>query len=222
METCIAVPIKTINTRLPGKTFRFLDGRPLYEYLFTTLKKLNGKEVKNVYIYSSDKKVLNISKKWGFIPLKQPKEYDTNPSVTGDFLIKQIIPNLFRYDIIGWFHITTPFLSENTIKRAISLIDEDKKVDSLFGVIPKYNRFWYQGKPVNHNPKNLIRTQDLSPIYEEADFYFFKRNSFEKYEKRVCGNFKTLEVNKIEGIDIDNLEDLIYAESLIKLGLVKF
>lgn len=224
MKTCIAVPIKTINKRLPNKTFRLLNNKPLYTYLFTTLKDAMYSEViDNVFVYSSNDDMLKISESWGFQPLKQPSEYDTNTAVTGDFLIEQIMPHLKEYRIIGWCHIVTPFLTKNTIEKSISILetDKDKTIDSLFGIKPIFNRLWYQDKPVNHDINHLVRTQDLIPVHEEADFYFFRNESFQKYHKRICGNFKTLEVGKVESVDIDDIEDLLYAETLIKNKLVK-
>ncbi|GIU68460.1 MAG: hypothetical protein KatS3mg093_347 [Candidatus Parcubacteria bacterium] len=218
MDTCILVPIKTKNKRLPGKTFRLLNGKPLYTYLFKTLKDLKNDGLE-IYIDSSDKKVLSISRECGFNVFVRPEEYNQD-YITGDELIARNIDKL-NYEIIGLLHITSPFLTLKTIKKAISIIEENKHLDSLFGVVPRYNRFWYQNKPINHNPNKLTRTQDLVPIYEEADFYFFRKKSFKKYGKRVCGNFQTIEVNKIEAVDIDYLEDLLYAEALIKGGLVQ-
>ncbi len=221
MDVCICVPIKTINKRLPGKTFHLLDGKPLYSYLFSTLREvLNLSDVNKVVIYSSDEKVLQLAKEWRFSQLRQPEEY-TADSFTGDFLIEQIMPNINDFEIIGWLHITSPFLSSASIEKAVSLMQENPSLDSVFGVAPRYNRFWYEGKPVNHDIHKLVRTQDLTPVYEEADFYFFRRDSFLKHKKRVCGNFQPLEVSRIEAVDIDNLEDLLYAEALIKSGLVK-
>ena len=221
MSNCILVPIKTNNKRLPGKTFRPLAGKPLYSYLFDTLMKVKAsRTAREVYVYSSDKTILSLAEDWGFSPLKQPPEYDTTPSVTGDFLIEKVIPDIEEVDVIGWLHITTPFLTPATIRRAVSSLENSSELDSVFGITPRYNRFWYGGKPVNHDTKKLIRTQDLTPVYEEADFYFFRRESFRKYGKRVCGNFQTIEVDRIEAVDIDCLEDLLYAEALIKSGLV--
>lgn len=222
MKTCIAVPIKTINRRLPGKTFKLLNGKPLYSYLFNTLREVNTSgDVGQVFVYSSDEKVLDITRKWNFTPLKQPPEYDTNPNVTGDFLIEKIIDDVKEYDLIGWLHLTSPFLTGETIKRSISFMNQNPGIDSLFGVVPRYNRFWHKGQPINHDPEKLLRTQDLVPVQEEADFYFFRRDSFETYRKRVCGNFYALEVKPVEAVDIDNLQDLVYAESLLKSRLVK-
>lgn len=217
MKTCIIVPIKTINKRLPGKTFKKLAGKPLYYYLFKTLKNLDMSG--HIFIDSSDKSILKIAEgEWGFRTFKRPEKYNAD-SVAGDQLINRIVGKL-DYEIIGLLHITSPFLKKETIIKAISIIEEDKELDSIFGVVPRFNRFWYNEKPINHDPKNLVRTQDLNPIKEEADFYFVRKKSFKKYQKRVCGNFKSIEITNIESVDIDTIEDFLYAETLIKNRLV--
>ncbi|MBR9706745.1 hypothetical protein GOV14_06940 [Candidatus Pacearchaeota archaeon] len=215
MKTCIVTTIKTTNKRLPGKTFKLLNGKPLYTYVFSTLKKLVGVDV---YIDSSDDHVLNIAKEWGFKTLKRPEEYDAD-HIQGNELLDRIV-DMLDYDIIGWILITTPFLTVETIKRSISLMEQDPSIDSLIGIVPRQNRFWYKDKPINHDINNLIGTQSLIPVQEEADFYFIRKESFKKYAKRVCGNVKTVQVNDIEAVDIDTLTDFLFAEALLKQDLV--
>ena len=214
MKTCIIVPIKTQNKRLPGKTFRQLNGKPLYSYLFETLK---SQTKADIYIDSSDDEVLRIAKEWKFKTLKRPEEFNSD-STAGDQLLMRIV-DMLEYDIIGEVHITSPFLSRKSIEESINIIESDESIDSLFGIVPRYNRFWYKNRPINHDIGNLARTQDLVPIYEEADYYFVRKISLKKYEKRICGNIKTYKVGDIEAVDIDTLTDFIYAESLAKSGL---
>lgn len=220
METAIVVPIKTYNTRLPGKTFRLLEGKPLFSYLFNTLKEVKRNSLADIFIDSSDRQVLDIAEIWGFNGLVRPEEYNSN-STSGDELLNRDIEYLEAYPLIGELHITTPFLSKKTIEKSILTMQENKNVDSLLGIVPIYNRCWFKGQPVNHDITKLIRTQDLTPTYQEADFYFFQKDSFKKYKKRVCGNLAFVEVDKVEGVDIDDLADFTYAESLIRAGLVK-
>ena len=212
MKTCIIVPIKTQNKRLPGKTFKLLNGKPLYTYMFETLK---SQTKADVYIDSSDEEVLRIANEWGFKTLKRPEEFNSD-STAGDQLLMRIV-DMLDYDIVGEVHITSPFLNRKTIEESIKVIESDESIDSLLGVVPRYNRFWYENKPLNHDINNLVRTQDLVPVYEEADFYFVRKTSFKKYGKRVCGNIKTYEVQNTEAVDIDTLEDFVYAEALAKL-----
>lgn len=214
-KTCIIIPIKTNNKRLPGKNTYPLKGKPLFTYLFNTLKHSN--RIKNVYVDSSDETILHTAKNWGFVPLKRPEEYNAD-DITGDELLMRIVHNI-EYDIIGLLHVTTPFLKINTIESVIYQMSNDESIDSMFGITPRYSRFWFNNKPVNHDIKKLIRTQDLTPVYEEADFYFVRRNALLKYKKRVCGKIKPVEVSEIESTDIDTIVDFYKAEALLESGL---
>lgn len=217
MSVSILVPIKTINERLPGKNTRPLKGKPLYAYLFRTLQKVIC--VDAVYIDSSDDEILDIARDWGFKTLKRPEEYNSNLT-TGDELIMRAV-DLLDCDIIVELHVTNPFLGVETIEEGIRYMVEDGSLDSVFGVKPIYNRFWFEGRPVNHDVKELKRTQNLTPVHEETDVYFVRSESFRKYKKRVCGKFKHLEMNTVEAVDIDTIEDFVIAEAFIDAGLVK-
>ena len=62
-------------------------------------------------------------------------------------------------------HTTNPFLSLETINNALLVFDNAKSKqsnDSLFSVNSFQTRFYRKdGKPVNYDPSNLIRTQDI-------------------------------------------------------------
>ncbi|MCP4157733.1 MAG: acylneuraminate cytidylyltransferase family protein, partial [bacterium] len=73
--------------------------------------------------------------------------------------------------------------------------------------------------PVNHNPAQLLRTQDLDPLYEEnSNFYIFSRKSFFENNKNRIGKKPFLyEMKKTESVDIDRKEDFVMAEMLYRL-----
>ena len=116
---------------------------------------------------------------------------------------------------------TNPLLTSATLDRAIetyfSNLDE---YDSLFSVTRLQSRLSGQdGSPVNHNSDELIRTQDLSPIFEEnSNFYIFSKNSFNNAKKNRIGlKPQMFEVDKLEAIDIDEQQDFELAEILYKM-----
>jgi CMP-N-acetylneuraminic acid synthetase len=82
--------------------------------------------------------------------------------------------------------------------------------------------YWQDGKPVNHNPAELLRTQDLPPLFEEnSNFFIFSNQSFVNAgNKRIGLNPLMFEMNKLEAMDIDEPADFILAETLHKLGIV--
>jgi len=89
--------------------------------------------------------------------------------------------------------------------------------DSLFSVNRLQTRLYYQdGRPVNHDPGKLIRTQDLNPLFEEnSNFYIFSRKSFfEAGGRRIGLRPQMFEIDKLEAIDIDDERDFELAEIL--------
>lgn len=212
MRTSAMIPIKTNNERLPGKNTRDLMGKPLYAYLFTTLKECKDL-FEEILIDSSDPEILSIAEAWGFTPSERPEGLNSN-GTTGDDLIARVIDDLDT-DILGLLHVTSPFLKRSSIEESIQALTEPD-VDSVFGVVPRHNRFWFQDRPVNHNPEKLVRTQELTPVFEESDFYFFKKASFQKYKKRVCGITKTVKIDPVQALDVDTMKDFLEAEAILR------
>jgi CMP-N-acetylneuraminic acid synthetase len=88
--------------------------------------------------------------------------------------------------------------------------------DSLFGVNRIQSRLYdHRGAPINHNPNEMLRTQDLSPIYEEnSNLYIFSRTSFAAKGLRIGERPLFFEVPKLESVDIDFEEDFRLAEAI--------
>ena len=73
-------------------------------------------------------------------------------------------------------------------------------------------------KPINHNPDELIKTQDLKPvIMENSGFYVFSKKSFKASNSRIGLNPYLLlsELSNPEFLDIDCYSDWLLAENLI-------
>jgi len=117
-------------------------------------------------------------------------------------------------------HSTNPLLTQKTLEKAINeYFDSLPQFDSLFSVTKRQSRFFLKsGTPVNHNPNELIRTQDLPPIYEEnSNLYIFSKKSFaDAGGTRIGLKPNMFEINKLEAVDIDEPEDWDIAEILYK------
>jgi len=119
-------------------------------------------------------------------------------------------------DIYLMTHTTNPLLSVDTIRKAIQahkLGIASGSSDSLFTVDRIQTRFYKRdGTPVNHDPNNLVRTQDLEPWYEEnSNLYLFNKDSFSLTNARIGANPQLLVTPKYESIDIDEPEDWDFA-----------
>ena len=104
-------------------------------------------------------------------------------------------------------HATNPLLKPATIACALKRFAEDEgEHDSLFTVNRFQSRFYdHEGAAINHDPEELLRTQDLPPVYEENSvLYVFTRESFAKRERRIGLAPVIFETPPMESIDIDD------------------
>ena len=211
------LPMKGNSERVPNKNMRDFDGAPLYHAIVKSL--LASKYISHVVI-NTDSEVIAKDSKENFgdkiIIIDRPEE------IQGDFVSMN---NIIEYDLSQLegehflqTHSTNPLLRSETIDSAIeTYFDSLDDFDSVFGVTKVQTRFYDKdAKPINHNPNELLRTQDLEPMFEEnSNFYIFSKEAFKNADnKRIGLKPKIFEVNKLEAVDIDEPEDFKLAELL--------
>jgi CMP-N-acetylneuraminic acid synthetase len=217
MKLKALLPMKGNSERVPNKNMRDFDGAPLYHAIVKSL--LASKYVSYVVI-NTDSEIIEKDAKENFgdkiIIIDRPEE------IQGDFVSMN---NIIEYDLSQLegehflqTHSTNPLLRSETIDSAIeTYFDSLKDFDSVFGVTKVQTRFYDKdAKPINHNPNELLRTQDLEPMFEEnSNFYIFSKEAFKNADnKRIGLKPKIFEVNKLEAVDIDEPEDFKLAELL--------
>jgi len=141
-----------------------------------------------------------------FVPMNDIIAYDLS-QITGEYFLQT--------------HSTNPMLSTSTIDKSIEVFQANmSQYDSLFSVTRLQTRlYWQDGSPVNHNPKELLRTQDLPPVYEEnSNVYLFSRSSFAASGNKRIGLMPYMfEMDKLEAVDIDDEFDFKMAEMIYRL-----
>ena len=219
MKIKALLPMKGNSERIPNKNMKDFDGSPLYHAIVKSL--LASKYIECVVI-NTDSKTIEKDAKETFedkiIIIDRPIE------IQGDFVSMN---DIIAYDLSKLegehflqTHSTNPLLKSETIDRAVEkYFDGLENFDSVFCVTKVQTRFYDKdAKAINHNPNELLRTQDLEPMYEEnSNFYIFSKDSFKNVgEKRIGLKPQIFEVNKLEAVDIDEPEDFIMAELLYK------
>jgi rhamnosyltransferase len=212
------LPMKAHSARVSGKNFREFSGKPLFRWILDTL--LEVEEINQIVINTDARDILRDN---GLIDTNRVLIRDRPESICGDFvsmnkIIADDIENV-PADIFLMTHTTNPLLSANTIRKAIDAYKlglANGNNDSLFTVDRIQTRFYERdGTPINHDPNNLVRTQDLTPWYEEnSNLYIFSAESFKQTNARI-GLKPYLLVNpKYESIDIDEPEDWDIASAI--------
>ena len=211
------LPMKANSERVVGKNFKDFNGRPLFQWVLNTL--LEIKEIDQVVINTDAKDILakNGLIETNRILIRDRKQEICGDSVSMNLVIEDDVNNIDA-DIYLMTHTTNPLISSKTIRGALKAFrakknNKDQCVDSLFTVDKIQARFYKENcTPVNHNPDNLLRTQDLEPWYEEnSNLYLFTKEAFSKTNARIGKNPMMYETPKFESIDIDTKDDWDFA-----------
>ena len=205
------LPMKANSERVKGKNFRDFCGKPLFRWILDTL--LAVEEIDQIIINTDARHILAEN---GLIDSERVLIRDRKPEICGDLVsmnrvLADDVTNV-KADIYLMTHTTNPLLSAKTIAACIQQYKEQlvkDECDSLFTVDKIQTRFYRaDASAVNHDPDNLLRTQDLEPWFEEnSNLYVFNKDSFAKTHARI-GTKPVMHVNpKFESIDIDEQED---------------
>lgn len=209
------VPMKGHSERVPNKNIRLLAGKPTFHWILESLSK--SKYIDEIIINTDSKEIAeSATDNFNVTILERP-----------DFLLGDMvsIQPLIAYDLSqtkGEYylqtHSTNPLLTTETIDRAIEAFFNQKEHDALFSVTETKARFyWPDGKGINHDPKHLIRTQDLEPIYEENScLYIFSKETNKTVKNRLGSTPMMFPIDRLEAADIDDIDDFYWCEYLLQ------
>jgi CMP-N-acetylneuraminic acid synthetase len=209
------LPMKANSERVKGKNFRDFCGKPLFRWILDSLLEVD--EIDQVVINTDARQILADN---GLVDGGRVLIRERRPEICGDLVsmnlvIADDVANV-PADIYLMTHTTNPLVSANTIRGAIAAFREalaKQAADSLFTVDKVQTRFYRaDGSAVNHDPDNLVRTQDLEPWYEEnSNIYLFTPASFASTKARIGHKPMMYENPRFESIDIDTPDDWDFA-----------
>lgn len=211
------VPMRHHSQRVPGKNFRLLDGRPLYQHILSTL--LRVPEIGQIVVDTdSDEITEGIHAAFPQVTvLRRPDDLRADTIPMNEILLydtSQVDADLFLQT-----HSTNPLLRAETLSKAINtLMAVFPAYDSLFSVTALKTRLWDQlGRPINHNPAVLLQTQDLPPVYEENScIYLFTHPNLVQRRNRIGERPYLFAIDPEEAWDIDEEIDFKLVELMIQ------
>ena len=205
------LPMKANSERVKGKNFKEFYGKPLFRWILDTLLSVN--DIDCVVINTDARGILA---KNGLVETDKIIIRDRKPEICGDMVsmnlvIEDDVKNVDA-DIYLMTHATSPLIEANTVQRALKEFQDKSnhnEVDSLFTVDKIQTRFYRKDcSAVNHDPDNLLPTQNLEPWFEEnSNLYIFTKEAFAKTNARIGAKPMMFESPKFESIDIDTPDD---------------
>lgn len=211
MKIVSFIPIKLNNQRLPGKNTMVLNERPLCDYIFRTISNIDCIDEK--YVYCSDESIKKYIQPYEDKGLKFLKRnaYLDGYQVKGLEIVDSFVKDVDA-DVYVLTHVTQPFTKEKSIVDAIEMV-KSGEYDSAFSAIMLQDYMWMDGKPLNYNMKDIVRTQDLNPIYMETGaFFIFKKEVYTNLGQRIGNKPYIYPIDQYEAVDIDTREDFEFAK----------
>jgi len=215
------LPCRSGSQRIKNKNIRKFD-----KYKFGLIElKLNQlikvKEINEIILSTNDIKIINYIKQLNIKKIKldiRPKKLASSKTKTDDLI--KYASNLFDInDHILWTHVTSPFFNEKNYEDAIKVYKRKiKKYDTLIGANNIQDFIFNLYKPVNYNYKKTFwpNTQTLEKLYKVNNTIFLTSSkNYKKRKNRIGSKLFFYDVDKINSIDIDNLDDFKLAEKII-------
>jgi CMP-N-acetylneuraminic acid synthetase len=209
------VPMRHDSERVPGKNYRPMAGQPLYRHIVRSL--LATPEIARVVI-DTDSAIIKRDAAAEFpdvTVLDRPEDLRDGNIPMNDVLLNDI--RQVEADLYLQTHSTNPLLKPLTIQRALRQFLDQPEHDSMFSVTRIQARLWSaDGKPMNHDPAVLLRTQDLAPVYlENSCLYLFTGEMLRERGTRIGANPLLFEIDRDEASDIDEEQDFRMVEALM-------
>jgi CMP-N-acetylneuraminic acid synthetase len=208
------------SQRVPGKNYRPLAGKPLFHHILETL--LQVPEIEIVAVDTDSQPVMEgVRNSFPAVKLiERPAHLQADDVPMNDILLHDTAQ--LEADFYLQTHSTNPLLKAETISQGIqAFLSTYPEHDSLFSVTRLQTRLYFQdGHAINHNPRQLIQTQDLPPVYEENScLYLFTRHNLVQWHHRIGPKPLMYQIPAEEAWDIDEELDFTICDFLLKRQL---
>ena len=212
MKILAVIPARAGSKGIPNKNIRLLNGRPLISYVIETAQK--SKYITDIIISTDSKEVEIIGKQMGIF-VKQRSAELCQDQVTLDAVIYDAVKNT-DCDYVVTMQPTSPTLSSASLDKAIAYCIANQ-LDTLISAINRPHLSWREenGRKIPNYTERLNR-QFLPANFMETGAFLISRYACVTEQTRIGTNVDVFELPEEEAVDIDNFEDLLYAEHILR------
>jgi CMP-N-acetylneuraminic acid synthetase len=214
------IPARIGSKRILKKNLRLIDGKPLISYILDTITQLNIFD--EIYLNADDIIFDKIAKEHNIKFYHRDKSLSTDKSTNDEFTLDFM--NNIKGDILIQILPTSPLLAKEEIENFVKYMIENN-LETLISVEHKQIASIYENKPLNFlKLKKNPPSQEMEPVKAYAtvlmgwEYNSFK-NNMDKYNSGYHGGDGKIDYFKVDGlstIDIDNEEDFLLAQTIIK------
>jgi len=216
-EIVALLPMKGHSERVTGKNLRPMAGRPLYHWIMGSL--LATAAISEVVVDTDSEELADdVAANFGSVTIRERPDELRGDLVPMHDIVARFVSEHATLDHVLQTHATNPLLTSETLARAVETYLGDESHDSLMSVTEKRVRLFDDGgRPLNHDPEVLLRTQDLAPVYEEnSNIYIASRAVVTSTGMRIGADPLLFPIDRIESLDIDEEIDFTIVKCLLE------
>lgn len=220
---CLAIiPARGGSKGIKKKNIKLLNNKPLVAYSIEDAQSSN--KVNDVIVSSDSKEILEISSKYGAIPILRPSEL-ANDIIHGEpamihALLEFLKTNDFLPECTLLLQPTSPIRDIKDINAAIDNIFSGKFNSSISGT-KTHNFIWEKDKNSNWTPpygNKRPRRQEFHQITETGSFYAMNTLEFLQLGDRLIKPVNIIETSQISSYEIDHLFEWEILEALMRFN----
>ena len=220
MSVIAFIPARGGSKSIPKKNIKSFCGKPL---IFWNLQELQKSVVKEIIVATDNEEIKDIVNSFNFSKVKVYNRNSKNSedtSSTESVMLEYISQsNLSDADTFMLVQATSPFTQTSDFNEALSLF---KDYDSVLSCCESKRFSWKDGKALNYDIYNRPRRQDFKgTMIENGAFYISSVSAIKETKNRISGAIGIYQMPEYTYTEIDEQEDWIVAESLMKRFVLK-
>ncbi|MDA3791312.1 MAG: acylneuraminate cytidylyltransferase family protein [Desulfobacula sp.] len=215
------IPARGGSKGIPRKNIQDIAGKPLIAYSIEVA--LNVPNIDRVFVSTDDEEIAEVAMGFGAeVPVLRPTDLASDTSEIQDALL--FIRN-YLYSEEGYaplaqvvMYPTHPFRKLSTVSNLVHLLCNGyANVNTFTKIMPEERGYWYESQGrmallLDHG------NTTLNKVYHRGSGYFSGWNLFPEATKL----YAHILTDEIESLDIDDWDDLLLADYIIKNNLFDF
>lgn len=221
------IPVRGGSKSIPLKNIKPISGKPL---VYWTVKAACGcKYIDKVYVATDNDKIRETVE--GFkngieadlfakVQVIGRSAESASDTASTEFAMLEFAGS-YEFDNIVLVQATSPLLQATDLDRGFDAFNEDG-VDSVLSVVRQKRFHWENDEsgyahPTNYDVFHRPRRQEFDGyLVENGAFYISSKADLIKYQNRISGNIKAVEMNEDTFFEIDEPSDWVIIEALMK------
>lgn len=218
------IPVRGGSKSIPLKNIKRIAGYPLVYWVIKAAVECD--KIHQVYVSTDSDQIKQVVNTFGFNKvhvINRSPETASDTATTESAMLE--FANNYTFDNIALIQATSPLLTSDDLLGGFSIL-ELEKVDSVLSVVEQKRFLWniddtLNASSINYNIYSRPRRQDFSGYFvENGAFYLTSRQALISSQNRISGNIRAYKMNEQTYFEIDEIDDWVIVEQLLKRRLL--